>query len=100
MPAKRVVVTGMGVICPVGLNVSTMWQNLVEGRSGIGPITVFDTSDFQVHFGGEPHGFDPLDYMSARKARRTDRFTQYALAALEQALAQSGLSIDEHNAHD
>lgn len=100
MHAKRVVVTGMGVICPVGLDVSTMWQNLVEGRSGIGPITVFDTSDFQVHFGGEPHGFDPLDYMSAREARRTDRFAQYAIAALEQALAQSGLSIDEHNAYD
>jgi len=100
MHAKRVVITGMGVICPVGLDVSTMWQNLVEGRSGIGPITVFDTSDFQVHFGGEPHGFDPLDHMSAREARRTDRFAQYAIAALEQALAQSGLSIDEHNAHD
>ncbi|MFC2030343.1 beta-ketoacyl-ACP synthase II [Chloroflexota bacterium] len=100
MDEKRVVVTGMGVVCPVGLDIATMWQNLAAGRSGIGPITAFDTTEFQVHFAGEAHGFDPLDYMSAREARRADRFAHFAIAALVQALAQSDLTISEHNAHD
>ncbi len=98
MNERRVVVTGMGVISPVGLDVNTMWQNLIAGRSGIRPITLFDPSDLEVRFAGEAHGFDPLDYMPAREARRTDRFTQFAIAALEQALAQSGLVVGEHNA--
>ena len=100
MEEKRIVVTGMGVISPVGLDVPTMWQNLVRGQTGIGPITLFDTSAFGVHFGGEARGFDPTNYMSVKEVRRTDRFTQFAIAALEQALAQSELVIDEHNAHD
>ncbi len=98
MNERRVVVTGMGVISPVGLDVKTMWQNLIAGRSGIRPITLFDPSDLEVRFAGEAHGFDPLDYMPAREARRTDRFTQFAIAALEQALAQSGLVVGQHNA--
>jgi beta-ketoacyl-acyl-carrier-protein synthase II len=100
MENKRVVVTGMGVISPVGLDVPTSWENLTAGRSGIGPITLFDSSDLDVHFAGEAHGFDPLNYMSAREARRTDRFAQFAVAALSQALAQSGLVVDQSNAHD
>jgi 3-oxoacyl-[acyl-carrier-protein] synthase II len=100
MENRRIVVTGMGVITPVGLNVPTMWQNLIAGRSGIGPITLFDTSEFGVHFAGEADGFDPLDFMTAKDARRADRFTQFALAALQEALAQSGLVIDESNEHD
>lgn len=100
MENKRVVVTGMGVISPVGLDVPTSWENLTAGRSGIGPITLFDSSDLDVHFAGEAHGFDPLNHMSAREARRTDRFAQFAVAALSQALAQSGLVVDQSNAHD
>lgn len=100
MEAKRIVVTGMGVISPVGLDVTTMWENLVAGKSGIKPITLFDTSDFEVRFGGEAHGFEPTDFMSAKDARRADRFAQFAIATLEQALAQSGLQVNEHNAHD
>lgn len=100
MQPCRVVVTGMGVISPVGLDVPAMWRNVVDGRSGIGPITLFDTSQFDVHIGGEAHGFDPANYMPAKEARRADRFTQFAIAALQEALAQSRLSIDDHNADD
>ncbi|MBN1660176.1 MAG: beta-ketoacyl-ACP synthase II [Anaerolineae bacterium] len=95
---KRVVVTGLGVVSPVGLDAGTMWRNLVEGRSGIRPITQFDASDLDVRFAGEAHGFDPLCHMPAKEARRTDRFAQFAIAALDQALAQSGLAVDEGNA--
>ncbi len=100
MEVKRIVVTGMGIISPVGLDVTTMWENLVAGRSGIKPITLFDTSELEVHFAGEAHGFNPTDFMSFKDARRADRFVQFAIAALEQALTQSGLQINEHNAHD
>jgi beta-ketoacyl-acyl-carrier-protein synthase II len=100
MNKKRVVVTGMGCISPVGLDIPTMWQNLVAGRSGIRPITLFDANRLEVHIAGEAHGFDPLNYMTAKDARRADRFTQFAIAALGQALAQSGLEINEDNAGD
>jgi 3-oxoacyl-(acyl-carrier-protein) synthase len=100
MEAKRIVITGMGVISPVGLDVATMWQNLVAGRSGIGPITLFDVSDYEVRIAGEAHGFVATDYMDAKDARRADRFTHFAIAALGQALDQSGLRVDQHNAHD
>ncbi|MFN2245323.1 MAG: beta-ketoacyl-ACP synthase II [Anaerolineae bacterium] len=100
METRRVVITGMGVISPLGLDVPTMWQNLIEGKSGIGPITLFDTTDLGVTIAGEAHGFDPLNYMSAKDARRADRFTHFAIAALEEALAQSGLEVNSHNAYD
>ena len=95
---KRVVITGIGVISPVGLDVAGMWQNLICGVSGIGPITAFDTTNYEARIAGEARGFDPLNYMSAREARRMDRFAQYAIACLGQALAQSGLEVNEHNA--
>jgi 3-oxoacyl-[acyl-carrier-protein] synthase II len=91
----RVVVTGLGVISPVGLDVPTMWQNLVAGRSGIGPITHFDASDFAVRIAGEAWGFDPADYMPAKEVRRTDRFVQFAIAAAQQAVAQARLTVDQ-----
>ncbi|MGC9335651.1 MAG: beta-ketoacyl-ACP synthase II [Anaerolineae bacterium] len=100
MTSQRIVVTGMGVISPVGLDVPTMWHNLVAGKSGIGPITLFDASDLEVQIAGEVHGFEPTDYMPAKDARRADRFTQFAIAALEQAVAQSELVVDDHNASD
>jgi 3-oxoacyl-[acyl-carrier-protein] synthase II len=92
---ERVVVTGMGVISPVGLDVPTMWQNLVAGRSGIGPITHFDASGFAVKIAGEVRGFDPADYMSSKEVRRTDRFVQFAIAAAQQAVAQARLIVDQ-----
>jgi 3-oxoacyl-(acyl-carrier-protein) synthase len=100
MKEKRVVITGMGVISPVGLDVPTMWENLTAGKSGIAPITLFDTEGFNVRIAGEAHGFDPTDYMPAKEARRTDRFAQFAVAALGQVLAQSGLTVNERNADE
>jgi 3-oxoacyl-[acyl-carrier-protein] synthase II len=100
MTSQSIVVTGMGVISPIGLDVTSMWQNLVAGRSGIGPITLFDATDMDVQIAGEAHGFEPTDYMPAKDARRADRFTQFAIAALDQAMAQAGLVIDDHNGTD
>ena len=97
---RRVVVTGMGVISPVGLDVPSMWKNLIEGRSGIGPITLFDASGFDVRIAGEAHGFDPGRYMPAKEARRIDRYTQFALAALGETLQQSQLVVQEHDPYE
>lgn len=95
---RRVVITGMGVISPLGLDVATLWSSLLAGKSGIGPIESFDTRGFDVRIAGEVRGFDPLVYMTAREARRTDRFGQFALAAAEQALKQSGLKVEDNYA--
>jgi beta-ketoacyl-acyl-carrier-protein synthase II len=100
MESKRIVVTGMGVISPTGLDVPTMWQNTVAGKSGIRPITRFDASEFGVRFAGEALGFVPTNYMLAKEARRADLFTQFAIAATAEAMDQSGLVVDEHNTHD
>ncbi|RPI85349.1 MAG: beta-ketoacyl-[acyl-carrier-protein] synthase II [Chloroflexi bacterium] len=89
----RVVVTGMGIISPVGLDLRTAWHNLLSSRSGIQPITAFDACGFDVRIAGEAHGFDPLCVLSAKEARRTDRFVQFAAAALEEALVQSRLTV-------
>ncbi len=100
MKAKRVVITGVGVISPLGLDMPTTWQNLIAGKSGIGPITLFDTTDLGVKFAGEAHGFDPLNHMTAKEVRRADRFTQFAIAALDEVMAQSGLEVNSHDAYD
>jgi beta-ketoacyl-acyl-carrier-protein synthase II len=88
---RRVVVTGMGLISPVGLNVSTAWKNVVAGQSGIGPITLFPTDNLRVKIAGEAWGFNPTDFMSSKDARRADRNVQFALAAAKEALAQAKL---------
>jgi len=88
---NRVVVTGLGAVTPVGNTVADFWQSLVEGRHGIGPITRFDTSAFKVKLAAEVKGFDPLLYMDKSEARRSDLFTQYALAAAAQAVEDSGV---------
>ena len=95
----RVVITGLGTVNPTGLSVDESWDNIVNGRTGIGPITNFDTTDFLVKVAGEVKHFDPTRYMEAREVRRRDRFQQYATAASQQALAQSGLKITDENAH-
>jgi 3-oxoacyl-[acyl-carrier-protein] synthase II len=98
--ARRVVVTGMGVISPVGLDVATAWENVAGGRSGIGAITLFPTDAFRVKIAGEAWGFEPTHYMSAKDARRADRNVQFAIAAAKQALGQARLSTTDANADD
>jgi 3-oxoacyl-[acyl-carrier-protein] synthase II len=90
----------MGLLTPVGNNVSSTWEALCEGKSGVGSITYFDTSRFRVHFGAEIKNFDPSLYMERKEIRRTDPFEHFAIATAKQALAQSGLQITEENADD
>ena len=87
---RRVVVTGMGAVTPVGNDVATMWRSLIEGRSGAAPITHFDASTFDVRFACEVKGFDPLLYMDRKEAKRADQFTQYAVAAAKEAMVHAG----------
>ncbi|MGZ3502097.1 MAG: beta-ketoacyl-ACP synthase II [Gemmatimonadaceae bacterium] len=88
---RRVVVTGMGAITPVGNDVATTWQSLVEGKSGTAPITKFDASKFPVRFAAEVKGFNPLDYMDRKEAKRADQYTQYAIAGARQAMTDAKL---------
>jgi 3-oxoacyl-[acyl-carrier-protein] synthase II len=95
--ARRVVVTGMGIICPTGNSVEEAWANIAAGKTGIRTIQRFDTSQLENHFGGEVRNFDPEEFLGRREARRTDRVTQLALYAAQQAFADSGLSITDEN---
>lgn len=97
---NRVVITGMGVISPLGLDLISTWKSMMEGRSGVDYITLFDPEPFETKFAAEVKDFDPANYMDRKEARRTDRFVQFALAATQEALARSGLKIDESNALD
>jgi len=90
----------MGLVTPVGNDVSTTWEALCQGKSGVGPITNFDTSRFRVQFGAEIKNFDPSSYMDRKEIRRTDPYEHLAIAAALQALTQSGLQITEENADD
>jgi len=96
----RVVVTGMGLLTPVGNDVPSTWEALCQGKSGVGPITSYDTSQFRVHFGAEIKNFDPSLYMDRKTIRHTDPFEHFAVATAKQALIQSGLRITEENADD
>ena len=87
---RRVVITGMGLLSPVGNDVASTWRGLLDGVNGVGPITQFDTSNFPVKFGCELKGFDPLKYMDRKEVKRTDVFTQMALAASVQAMEDAG----------
>ncbi len=89
----RVVVTGMGTVNPLGLNVAETWRNLIAGKSGIGPIKRIDTTPYNVHIAGEIQDFDPELYISAREARRMDPFEQYAIVSAQQAIDQADLDI-------
>lgn len=92
---RRVVITGCGVISPVGLDTSQFWSALVSGRSGIGAIEGFDTTGLPVRIAGEVRGFDPEQYMPHKVARRIDRYSQYAVAAAVQAMGESKLVVDD-----
>lgn len=94
---RRVVITGLGCISPIGNDVQTMWQNVIAGKSGVGPITTYDTAGFKTRIAAEVKGFDGAAQFGAREARRMDRFTQFGLAAALQAVQDARLTIDDSN---
>lgn len=98
MSRRRVVVTGMGLLTPVGNTVKETWENIVKGNSGIGPIEHFDVSAYTTTFGGSIKAFDAADYMDPKDARKMDFFIQYGMAAGVQAIEDSGLIVTEANA--
>lgn len=91
MDRRRVVVTGMGAVTPLGLDVKDTWESLKEGKNGIASITRFDTANFKAKLGAEVKGFDPEEYLEHNETLRTDLYTQYAVAAAEQAVSGSGI---------
>jgi len=95
---RRVVVTGLGLVTPLGTGIEKNWEALMAGRSGIGPITRFDVSDFAARIAGEVRDFDPHDWIEKKDVKKMDLFIQYAVGAAEQAMRQSGLKIDNGNA--
>ena len=98
MTKRRVVVTGLGIVSPVGIGLARNWDSIVNGRSGIGPVTLFDATDFPSSIAGEVTDFDPTVYMAAKEARKMDRFIQLGIAAGVDAFADAGLVVDENNA--
>ena len=94
---NRVVVTGIGILCPVGLNASSTWEALIAGKSGIDYITLFDPEPFATKFAGEVKGFEPTDYVSRKEAHHMDRFIQLAVAASLEAVRQAGIQINLSN---
>jgi len=95
---RRVVITGLGIISPVGNTVAEAWDNILAGRSGIGPITHFDVSAFSVRFGGSVRDFDPAQYLAPKEVKKMDPFIHYGIAAAVQAIQDSGLEVTEENA--
>lgn len=100
MERRRVVVTGMGILCPTGNTVEEAWQNAAAGKTGIRTIQRFDTSHLENHFGGEVKNFDPEEFLGRREARRTDRVTQLALYAAKQAVEDAKLEVTDENRYD
>jgi 3-oxoacyl-[acyl-carrier-protein] synthase II len=94
---KRVVVTGLGVVTPVGLDVPAMWASLLAGRSGVGRIHSFDPTAFESQVAAEVTGFEPSAYLSPKEAKRTERFVQFAVAAARQAISDAGLTLDRED---
>src|SRR3990167_928250 len=97
MAKRRVVITGLGVISPVGNDAASFWQALLAGKSGIGPITTFDSSAFDSQIAGEVKGFDPLKYMDSKEAKRMEKFAQYAVAASKQAVGDAKLDLSKED---
>jgi len=96
---RRVVVTGLGLVTPLGIGVEESWRNLCAGKSGVGEITRFDASDFQTKIAAEVKGFNAEDFLPKKDAKRTERFIAFAIAAARMALEDSGLVIDSTNSH-
>ncbi|MEJ2453596.1 MAG: beta-ketoacyl-ACP synthase II [Candidatus Thiodiazotropha sp.] len=97
MTARRVVVTGLGMVAPVGLDIPSAWENIIAGRSGIQPITHFDVSAFSTQFGGPIYGFEITDYVSKKDAKKMDKFIHYGVAAGIQAIKDSGLDFEQED---
>jgi 3-oxoacyl-[acyl-carrier-protein] synthase II len=95
---RRVVVTGVGLVSPLGVGTAPTWEGILDGRSGVGPITRFDASAYPSRIAGEVRGFEPADYMEKKEVKKSDTFIHYAIAAAHFAMADSGLQIDESNA--
>ena len=95
MKPRRVVVTGLGALTPIGNDISSFWQGLISGRSGAAPITYFDASKFKTHFACEIKNFDPLNHFDRKEARKYDRFAQYALVSTEEAIKDSKLDLEK-----
>ena len=100
MSRPRVVITGLSAITPLGNDLETTWKRLLAGESGIGPITLFDATDYDSRVAGEVKDFVAEDFIPAKQARRMDRFTQFAVVAAQQLLKDSGLVINDDNAYD
>lgn len=94
---EPIVITGLGTVNPLGLNTEQSWQAALNGVSGVGPITLFDAKDFQVQVAAEVKSFNPENYLPAREVRRRDRFELFTVPAVQEALAQSGIVIDDEN---
>ncbi len=97
MSRRRVVVTGLGLVCPVGVGVEESWQALVAGKSGVGPITHYDASTYPTKIAGEVKGFEPEKFMDRKEVRRNDRFIQFALAAADMAVKDSGIDLGKED---
>ena len=95
MLQRRVVITGLGAVSPVGIGVPAMWDSLVAGRSGAGPITQFDATDHRTRIACEVSDFDPADHLDPKEAKRMDRFTQFALVAAGEAMKDSGMEVSD-----
>lgn len=95
MNRKRVVVTGVGLVTPVGNTINEFWDALLEGRSGVGKITAFDPSKFSCHFAAQIKNFDSSQYFNSKDARKTDIFVQYAISAAKSAILDSGINLEE-----
>jgi 3-oxoacyl-[acyl-carrier-protein] synthase II len=98
MSKRRVVITGLGAVTPVGLNVKDTWDNILAGKSGVAPLTVFDTSDFSVHFGASIKNFDITTIIPRKDAKKMDTFIHYGIAAGKEAIDDSGIEITDENA--
>ncbi len=94
---RRVVITGLGVVCPIGNSVEEFWSNLTAGKSGAAPITYFDTTHFDTKFACEVKGFDPLNFMDRKLVQRVDPFTQFAIAAADMAVKDSGIDFSKYD---
>ena len=97
MELKRVVVTGMGAITPLGNTIDAYWNGLINGVSGADMITLFDASKFRTKFACEVKGFEPTNFLDRKEARKIDRFTQFALVVSDQAMADAGLTSENIN---
>jgi 3-oxoacyl-[acyl-carrier-protein] synthase II len=94
MSPRRVVVTGLGALTPIGNSVPAYWEGLISGKSGAAPITYFDATDFKTQFACELKGFNALDHFDRKEARKQDRFTQYALVSSDEAILDAGITSE------